>query len=108
MNTISGFADAIRADISLEVVDNANRHLCNPAAATVEVGDAHRLSYADRTFNGYFASSTLHHLEIRVALPEIRRILYRLILRLVAFVQVGANDDEYHVRSDRHRQTRVK
>ena len=74
VNTISEFADVVGIDISPEIVANTNRHLRNPAAE-VEVGDAHRLNYADGTFDVCFANSTLHHLDLHVALPEIRRVL---------------------------------
>jgi len=74
VNTISEFADVVGIDISSEIVANTNRHLRNPAAE-VEVGDAHRLNYADGTFDVCFANSTLHHLDLHVALPEIRRVL---------------------------------
>jgi len=75
VNAISAFAEVVGVDVSPEIVANANRHLRHPAAATVEVGDAHRLNYADGTFDACFANSTLHHLDLHVAIPEIRRIL---------------------------------
>jgi len=74
VNAISAFAEVVGVDVSPEIVTNANRHLRHPAA-TVEVGDAHRLNYADGTFDACFANSTLHHLDLHVAIPEIRRIL---------------------------------
>jgi len=75
VNRISEFAEVVGIDISREIVANANRHLRHPAATIVEVGDAHQMKYADATFDVCFANSTLHHLDLRVALPEISRVL---------------------------------
>lgn len=75
VNVISEFAEVVGIDISPEIVANASRNLQYPASALIEVGDAHRLSYGDATFDVCFANSTLHHLDLRVALPEIRRVL---------------------------------
>jgi SAM-dependent methyltransferase len=46
-----------------------------PKRASVEVGDAHNLRFADGTFDVCFANSTLHHLDLWNALPEIHRVL---------------------------------
>jgi len=70
VNAISEFAEVVGIDISPEIVANANRHLRHPAAATVEVGDAHRLNYADGTFDACFANSTLHHLDLHLGRVE--------------------------------------
>jgi len=75
VNEISQFADVVGIDISDRIIIRATRELREPKRASVEVGDAHNLRFADGTFDVCFANSTLHHLDLSTALPEIHRVL---------------------------------
>jgi len=75
VNEISRFADVVGIDISDQIIARATSALREPKRASIEVGDAHNLRFADETFDVCFANSTLHHLDLSTALPEIRRVL---------------------------------
>lgn len=75
VNEISRFSDVVGVDISDQMIARATSSLRNPRRASFEVGDAHNLRFADGTFDICFANSTLHHLDLSTALPEIYRVL---------------------------------
>jgi SAM-dependent methyltransferase len=75
LNEICRFAEVVGIDISDRMVARATSALREPKRASVEVGDAHNLRFAVGTFDICFANSTLHHLDLSAALPEIRRVL---------------------------------
>lgn len=75
VNEISRLANVVGIDISDQMIVRATSALQNPTSARFEVGDAHNLRFADGTFDICFANSTLHHLDLSTALPEIYRVL---------------------------------
>lgn len=75
VNEISRLANVVGIDISDQMIVRATSALQNPTSARFEVGDAHNLRFADGTFDICFANSTLHHLDLSTALPEIHRVL---------------------------------
>ena len=75
VNEISRFAEVVGVDISDQMIARVTSALREPKRASVEVGDAHNLRFADETFDVCFANSTLHHLDLSTALPEIHRVL---------------------------------
>ena len=75
VNEISRFAKVLGIDISDRIIARATSALRDSKRAEVEVGDAHNLRFTDGTFDVCFANSTLHHLDLSTALPEIYRVL---------------------------------
>jgi SAM-dependent methyltransferase len=75
VNRISEFADVTGIDLSPLIVAQASSRLKDTAHARVEVGDVHELRFAMNTFDVCFANSVLHHLDLPIALPEVRRVL---------------------------------
>jgi SAM-dependent methyltransferase len=75
INAISDFAEVAGIDISPEIITRVGSQLRNITDARVEVGDAHQLRFADESFDICFANSTLHHLDLQIALPELHRVL---------------------------------
>jgi SAM-dependent methyltransferase len=75
VNRISEFADVTGIDLSPLIIARASSQLQNATHARLEVGDVHELRFATETFDICFANSVLHHLDLPIALPEIRRVL---------------------------------
>lgn len=75
VNRISEFADVTGIDLSPLIIARASSRLQNTTHARVEVGDVHKLRFEMNTFDVCFANSVLHHLDLPIALPEIRRVL---------------------------------
>ncbi len=59
-------------DISLDLLSDAVRE--NKTVGFIQA-DAHRLPFADNTFNAVVGSSVLHHLQVGLVLREIRRVV---------------------------------
>lgn len=64
-------AMVVGLDISWDLLHQA----CRNRDVRVFVGDAERLPFPDRTFDLVVGVSVLHHLNLRAAVPEIRRVL---------------------------------
>jgi SAM-dependent methyltransferase len=75
VNEVSEFADVTGIDLSPLIIARAVHQLRNTAHARVEVGDVHELRFATDSFDVCFANSVLHHLDLPIALPEVRRVL---------------------------------
>jgi ubiquinone/menaquinone biosynthesis C-methylase UbiE len=75
VNRISEFADVTGIDLSPLIVAQASDRLQNTTHARLEVGDVHELRFATNSFDICFANSVLNHLDLPMALPEIRRVL---------------------------------
>lgn len=65
-------AGIVGTDISPELIAEARAQLPH---LTFEVDNALRLSFPDGSFDAVYGSSILHHLELDVALAEMRRVL---------------------------------
>jgi SAM-dependent methyltransferase len=51
------------------------RALANGAAITFVQADGHRLPFADGCFDAIWGNAVLHHLDLTIAAPEVRRVL---------------------------------
>ena len=74
LKTPAGSVDCI--NISDTELENG-RHLAKTTAVqpTFHVMDAHKLDFADESFDVVFGKAILHHLDYAVALDEIKRVL---------------------------------
>jgi len=71
---VSG-ARIIGVEIAPKQVELAKQYLRNFPQATVVVGDISRLDFPDAAFDAVVGNSVLHHFDLNIALPEIRRVL---------------------------------
>lgn len=75
INEISRFAKVVGIDVADQMIALLRTRLRFPDRAQVLVADAHSLEFEDMQFDFCFANSTLHHLDLSTALPEIWRVL---------------------------------
>jgi ubiquinone/menaquinone biosynthesis C-methylase UbiE len=77
MNTyINTLAAATEHRFAFDISDFAIEHNNKVFPSTQYiVADAHKLSYADNYFDVVFGTSILHHLDLKIALPEIARVM---------------------------------
>ena len=69
-------ADVTACDLSLGYLREARaRAAANRVAARWVLGDGQRLPFADAAFDRIWGSAILHHLDLRRAGPELRRVL---------------------------------
>ncbi len=61
-------------DVSLPLLEQA-RSKTFDSPVTFRLDDAEELSFKDASFDVVIGSSVLHHLDVSIALPEIRRVL---------------------------------
>jgi SAM-dependent methyltransferase len=71
---VSG-ATIIGVEISPRQVEIANRRLMNYPHVRVVEGDISELDFPNATFDAVVGNAVLHHLDLKAALPEIRRVL---------------------------------
>ncbi len=68
-------ADIIGVEIAPRQVEIAQQRLTDFPDAQVIEGDITQLQFPDRTFDTITGNAVLHHFELSVALPELRRVL---------------------------------
>jgi SAM-dependent methyltransferase len=82
---------AFGIDISPFAVDVASKRLRGfTPEPTVEVMDAHRLTYSDKSIDFCFAIGVLHHLRVQEAIEELDRVL-KQSGTLLLFEPLGTN-----------------
>jgi SAM-dependent methyltransferase len=67
-------ANVVAVDVSLDLLEIA-RADCAAANVSYEIQNACAMNYRDAIFDSVIGSSVLHHLEVKVALREIYRVL---------------------------------
>lgn len=68
-------ATIIGVEIASRQVELANQRLKEFPNTRIMAGDINRLDFADGAFDAVVGNSVLHHVDLKAALPEMRRVL---------------------------------
>jgi SAM-dependent methyltransferase len=68
-------ARIVGLDLSTDLLRKARERLAGVANVALRCGNAEQLPFPDASFDAVYGSSVLHHLDVRAALREVRRVL---------------------------------
>lgn len=72
---LAEFCELKAIDISPKMVSSLRDRLPEQQRIDVELGDIHAMRFPDKCFDIVVSNSTLHHLDLEIALQEIARVL---------------------------------